>query len=57
MLFYAGPDQVMAVASGVATVFGLLLMLWNKILILGVRILDSSKRLFQAKAPSSSKSE
>ena len=57
MLFYAGPDQVMAVASGVATVFGLLLMLWNKILILGVRILDSTKRLFQAKVPSSSKSE
>jgi hypothetical protein len=57
MLFYGGPDQVMTVASGVAAAFGLLLMLWNKIVSLGVRLFDSTKSFFQAKAPSSSKSE
>jgi type IV secretory pathway TrbD component len=57
MLLYAGPDQVMAVASGLATAFGLLLMLWNKILTFGVKVVDSTKRLFQAKAASTPKSE
>ena len=47
----------MAVASGLATAFGLLLMLWNKILTFGVKVVDSTKRLFQAKAASTPKSE
>lgn len=33
LALYGGPDQIMGVASGVATVVGLLLMLWNKILV------------------------
>jgi hypothetical protein len=28
---YAGPDQVMTVTSGLASVLGLLLLFWNKI--------------------------
>ena len=32
LAMYGGPDQIMGVASGVATVVGVLLMLWNKIL-------------------------
>ena len=33
LAFYGGPDQIMGVASGVATIVGILLMLWNKILV------------------------
>lgn len=29
--FYAGPDQVMGVTSGIAGGIGLLLMFWNKV--------------------------
>lgn len=29
--FYAGPDQVMTVTSGLAGVIGVLLMFWNKV--------------------------
>jgi len=28
---YAGPDQVMTVTSGLASVLGLLLLFWNKV--------------------------
>ena len=31
--FYAGPDQIMGVASGLATIVGVLLMFWNKVLV------------------------
>lgn len=33
LALYGGPDQIMGVASGIATLVGLLLMLWNKILV------------------------
>ena len=29
--FYAGPDQVMTVTSGIASVVGFLLIFWNKL--------------------------
>jgi hypothetical protein len=31
LAFYAGPDQVMTVTSGIASVIGFLLMFWNKL--------------------------
>ena len=31
LALYAGPDQVMTVTSGLASVLGLLLIFWNKI--------------------------
>ena len=31
LAFYAGPDQVMTVTSGIAGVIGVLLMFWNKV--------------------------
>lgn len=31
LAFYAGPDQVMTLTSGIAGVIGLLLMFWNKV--------------------------
>jgi len=33
MLLYATPDQVMGLASGLATIFGFLLMFWNKVVV------------------------
>ena len=32
-LLYATPDQVMGLASGLATIFGFLLMFWNKVVV------------------------
>ncbi len=31
LAFYAGPDQVMGVTSGIAGAIGVLLMFWNRI--------------------------
>ncbi len=31
LAFYGGPDQVMTVTSGLASLLGLLLMFWNKV--------------------------
>jgi hypothetical protein len=31
LAFYAGPDQVMGVTSGIAGAIGVLLMFWNKV--------------------------
>jgi len=31
LAFYGGPDQVMGVTSGLASVLGLLLLFWNKV--------------------------
>ena len=31
--FYGGPDQIMVVTSGIATVIGVALTFWNKLLV------------------------
>lgn len=31
LAFYAGPDQVMTVTSGIASIVGFLLIFWNKV--------------------------
>jgi hypothetical protein len=31
LAFYGGPDQVMTVTSGLASLLGLLLMFWNRV--------------------------
>jgi hypothetical protein len=33
LAFYGGPDQIMGVTSGLATIVGLAMMFWNKILV------------------------
>jgi len=40
LALYGGPDQIMGVASGVATVVGVLLMLWNRILVFFSKIMS-----------------
>ena len=33
LALYGGPDQIMGVTSGLATIAGLAMMFWNKILV------------------------
>ena len=40
LALYGGPDQIMGVASGVATVVGVVLMLWNRILVFFSKIVN-----------------
>ena len=40
LAMYGGPDQIMGVASGVATVVGVLLMMWNKVLVTVGKIMN-----------------
>jgi hypothetical protein len=38
LAYYAGPDQIMTVTSGFASVVGLLLIFWNKVVALFFRV-------------------
>jgi len=40
LLAYAGPDQVMAVTSGLASIFGMLLIFWHKVVAFCGRIVN-----------------
>jgi hypothetical protein len=54
LAMYGGPDQIMGVASGVATVVGVLLMLWNKILVTVGKVMNffhPSKHSHEASQP------
>jgi len=44
LAFYGGPDQVMGVTSGLASIFGLLLLFWNKVAGAFFRIVRIFKR-------------
>lgn len=44
LALYGGPDQVMTVTSGLASLVGLLLIFWNKVAALFFRILGVFKR-------------
>ena len=47
LALYAGPDQVMTVTSGLASVLGLLLLFWNKV----VGVFFKVVRLFRPSDP------
>ena len=38
LALYGGPDQVMTVTSGLASLLGLLLIFWNKVVAISFRI-------------------
>jgi len=40
LLAYAGPDQVMTVTSGIASVIGVLLIFWHKVMAIFGRIVN-----------------
>jgi hypothetical protein len=51
LAFYGGPDQVMTVTSGLASVLGLLLLFWNKVVGLFFKVI---RKFRPSKMPSTS---
>jgi hypothetical protein len=45
LAFYGGPDQIMAVTSGIATIVGVALMFWNKLIVTCGKILNLFRAL------------
>ena len=41
---YGGPDQVMTVTSGIASLVGILLVFWNKLVVVFFRIIGRSQQ-------------
>jgi hypothetical protein len=48
LALYGGPDQIMGVTSGLATIAGLALMFWNKIVVFFGKI---ANKLHPSSAP------
>jgi hypothetical protein len=48
---YAGPDQVMTVTSGIAGVIGVLLMFWNKVVGVFVKVMHKLRGTTPEPAP------
>lgn len=44
LALYGGPDQVMTVTSGLASVLGLLLLFWNKVVGIFFKIVRTFRR-------------
>ena len=55
LAFYGGPDQVMTVTSGLASVLGLLLLFWNKVVGIFFKILRMFRRSDAPATPEVSK--
>jgi len=53
LALYAGPDQVMTVTSGIASVIGVLLVFWNKLVAAFFRIIGRTPRPADAVPPTS----
>lgn len=49
LAFYGGPDQIMAVTSGIATIVGIALMFWNKLLVACGKIINQFRPATHAK--------
>ncbi len=54
LALYAGPDQVMTVTSGIASVIGVLLVFWNKLVAAFFRIIGRAPRATEPAPPSTS---
>lgn len=53
---YAGPDQVMTVTSGLASLLGLLLIFWNKVVATFFKLIGKSRPSPEPEAADSSQS-
>lgn len=53
---YAGPDQVMTVTSGLASLLGLLLIFWNKVVATFFKLIGKSRPSPEPEAGDASKS-
>jgi len=54
LALYAGPDQVMTVTSGIASVLGVLLVFWNKVVATFFRIIGRAPRPASTTPPAAS---
>jgi len=52
---YGGPDQIMTVTSGLASVLGVLLIFWNKIVALFFRVVRAFRGTPEPAAPGAAK--
>jgi hypothetical protein len=55
LAFYGGPDQVMTVTSGLASVLGLLLLFWNKVVGIFFKMVRMFRRSDAPAIPEASK--
>ena len=51
LAFYAGPDQVMTVTSGIASIIGFLLIFWNKVVAAFFKLLGRARKPADTSAP------
>jgi hypothetical protein len=56
LALYAGPDQVMTVTSGLASLVGLLLIFWNKVVGMFFKLIGKSRPAPEATTSDSSTS-
>jgi hypothetical protein len=56
LALYGGPDQVMTVTSGLASLLGLLLIFWNKVVATFFRIVRIFRPVANSAVPEVSKS-
>jgi hypothetical protein len=54
LALYAGPDQVMTVTSGIASLIGVLLVFWNKLVTAFFKIIGKSPRSADPAPPATS---
>jgi hypothetical protein len=55
LALYGGPDQVMTVTSGLASVLGLLLLFWNKVVGLFFKVVRKFRPSAMPSTPDASK--
>jgi hypothetical protein len=56
LALYAGPDQVMTVTSGLASLVGLLLIFWNKVVATFFKVIGKSRPTPETEGTQASKS-
>jgi hypothetical protein len=53
--FYAGPDQVMTVTSGLASIVGFLLIFWNKVVSAFFKLIGRAPKVSDRTDPDTTK--
>ena len=54
LALYAGPDQVMTVTSGIASIIGVMLVFWNKLVTVFFKIIGKTPRSADPAGPATS---
>ena len=51
LALYGGPDQIMGITSGLATLVGIFFMFWNKVLVIFGKIVNRFRSPANAEPP------